>query len=170
MIDSLSRKKRRNFRYRKFLQFYEKTRSFLRKKNTPAIFLLQIWSLLQFAWLQHLSSLTHAGKRQVLEEVVDVILKALANKRDLLVVCPFFFNLTHIQKLKYAKSAKYVKYGDHTRGACSSAGHQLHSRFWEQIWEGSSAEKGQYHDEPGNSTKTHRPAATCAKRVCMQEK
>ncbi len=41
---------------------------------------------------------------------------------------------------------------------------------WKQIWGGSSGDKCQFHDESWNSTKIHRLAATCAKRVCTPQR
>jgi hypothetical protein len=62
----------------------------------------------------------------------------------------FFFSLTHTQNKKYAKYikyAKYAKYAQHTRGACSPGAHPLQRQSWEPIWEGSSVDGCQLHDE-----------------------
>ena len=103
-----------------------------------------VWHLLL---RQHLISLLWAGKRKEPEEAVDISMKLWPISGISLASLPFFFNLTHIQNLKYAIYTKYAKHVEHTRGACNPAAHRLQRRIWEQIWAGSSGERGQFHDE-----------------------
>ena len=51
------------------------------------------------------------------------------------------------ERIHFSVSLGNVKYAQHTRGACSPGAHPLQRQSWEPIWEGSSVDGCQLHDE-----------------------